>query len=385
MKILVTESQLNRCIIEEEKSCDVFNNTTTERDYDDALLNKESKRIKAMVGEMVQMTPNEYLDRCAQLEGTTLKYQYSLIDQEKVRAYSEKMSMGVKYHLPYIDYFGKQQEGRHRVLAAKMMGCEVVKIGVFNEEGQNDPYNKEIDEDKVHTLEELKGRLNDVQIDHDDVFVQYKHDWKHERDVQLFLGLYPKFSEKIQLFYACMDKLRMRKDGGSSDVFKVDPSNFVVDEDPKELTNYIWEEIVKRTNEQILYNMGYREQELSFPEVCEWLYNVNNDLDILTDLNKLVGRMLHSVSEYSFYENNRDYFSQVESEYRVEIGSGEMRVYSTDLYSWDKNIESGRELLRENRVMLSYDDPEYPEKDGQGKRIISLKNIEIYLKEFPIR
>ena len=183
MKIILRESQLEKCMLSEARGCDVFTNSTTAQDYDDVLMNLPNKQFRSMSGTIVQMTPREYFERCAQLQGNTVGDQYGILDKTKVKAIADTMSRGHKFDLPYIDYFSKEQEGRHRVLAAELHGCEVVKIGVFSEEGRPDPYTEDWDADRKHTLESLESKLSDVQVDAEGVYITYIHDWDHSRDV----------------------------------------------------------------------------------------------------------------------------------------------------------------------------------------------------------
>jgi len=381
MKIILRESQLEKCMLTETKNCDVFSTHTTAQDYDDVLLNVQGRYQRSMEGKVVQMTPEEYLDRCAQLQGNSIHTQHELLDRSKIRAFAERMSKGEKFALPYIDYYQKQQEGRHRVMAAKYMGCQVVNIGVFNEEGREDPYSEGWDEEREYTLEDLQDKLSDVFIDPQGVFVSYIHDWNHPKDVNRFLNLYPDFEGKGDLFYQRMGVLWQPE---HTNEFEFGTDHFVCDEDPQELTNYIWAEILSHTTEEQLSAMGYDgDPDMDFSEVCSWLYSVARELDVLKDLDKRVNRMLNAVFIYTFYRNNWNYFHEVSDKYHVVLESEVMKVYSTDKYMWDDRVTSGKELLEENQIQISFEEPVI--MTSHGYYLLAREDIENYLGQYPMK
>jgi len=345
------------------------------------LLNVQGRYQRSMEGKVVQMTPEEYLDRCAQLQGNSIHTQHELLDRSKIRAFAERMSKGEKFALPYIDYYQKQQEGRHRVMAAKYMGCQVVNIGVFNEEGREDPYSEGWDEEREYTLEDLQDKLSDVFIDPQGVFVSYIHDWNHPKDVNRFLNLYPDFEGKGDLFYQRMGVLWQPE---HTNEFEFKTDHFVCDEDPQELTNYIWAEILSHTTEEQLSAMGYDgDPDMDFSEVCSWLYSVARELDVLKDLDKRVNRMLNAVFIYTFYRNNWNYFHEVSDKYHVVLESEVMKVYSTDKYMWDDRVTSGKELLEENQIQISFEEPVI--MTSHGYYLLAREDIENYLGQYPMK
>ena len=380
MKILLTESQLIRALLSEAKNCDVFTDKTTAQDYDDILSQDPHRFLRTMIGSIVQMSPEEYFDRCAQLQDTTYKEQFSYLDKHKVKNIANDMSGGEQYPLPYLNYNSKQQEGRHRVAAAQLLGCKMVKIGVFYKPGFKDPYTEGSDEVQQYTLESLEDKLTDVYVDHSGVFIRYIHDWNHPKDVKMFLNLYPSFDGKYDLFYERMGRLSMPE---HTNEFEFDSDNFVVDEDPIELTNYIWSQIRAHTSQEQLNDLGYGgDDRLDFSEVCVWLNTVATELEVLLDLNKYIHTMLNSVFIYTFYKNNWDYFQEVDNKYRVEFESGVMKVYSTVEFSWDARITTGKELLESNSIELSHADPIMLER--QGHYLLARQDVEDYLKKYPL-
>ncbi len=370
---------MDKIILNEQRVCDVFTNSTTAQDYDDVLMNLHNKRFRSMSGTIVQMTPREYFERCAQLQGNTVENQYSLLDKTKIKAIADTMSKGHKFDLPYIDYFSQEQEGRHRVMAAELHGCEVVKIGVFNEEGRPDPYSENWDEDRAYTIESLESKLSDVFVDPQGVYINYTHDWEHSRDVDKFLELYPDFENKYALFYSCMDKLRLDE---YTTEFEFDIDSFALSEDPQELTKHIWAEIRSHTTPQQLYDQGYRQDDLDFQEILTLLQNVMTDYRVLFDLHKSVWRMLNSVFSYTFHKNNREYFQTVDDQYRVILEAKTMKVYSEEKYSWDDRITMGKDLLQDNNVRMTNEVPSRAE--SHGYYLLDRSDIDEYLKQYPI-
>jgi hypothetical protein len=87
MKIQLTESQIKKIFkvhLREDSSCDIFTNTTRRPDYDDVLNDITPRILKDLTGTIVKMSPDEYFQKCAQLQRTTVEEQYSYIDQRSV-------------------------------------------------------------------------------------------------------------------------------------------------------------------------------------------------------------------------------------------------------------------------------------------------------------
>jgi hypothetical protein len=264
-------------------------------------------------------------------------------------------------------------------MAAKLLGCDVVKIGVFNEEGREDPYTED-DDEKKFTLEDLENKLPDVQVDPQGAFISYTHDWNHDKEVQMFLGLYPEFEGKADLFYNRMGTLQMPE---HTNEFEFDTDNFVLDEDPIELTKYIWGEIKSHTTEEQLSDLGYGgDDRLGFSEVSSWLDSTVRAYDVLKDLHKYINTMLNSVFVYTFYENNWKYFEEgLDKEYRVVLDDKIMKIYSLAGYYWQDGIRSGKELLSENDIQISSEDPYFAE--SRGYYLLKLEDIKKYLNLYP--
>lgn len=114
----------------------VFNNTpfkpdTTTSYYNDFLNSKDLEYMQAeknRTGEIVMMTPDEYIQECAdkvfngRVDAEGLKYQRSLSRTESggslLEKYADDMKSGDKFPLCYINYADHNQEGLHRMMAA---------------------------------------------------------------------------------------------------------------------------------------------------------------------------------------------------------------------------------------------------------------------------
>ena len=122
MKILINERQHRDLVKKRMSSCNIFSSSTGVPDYDDVLYNDKGK----IVGEITTMSPDEYFDRCAQLQGTTVDKQYQLIEKPKLNNLADIIKSGEKIDLPFIDYSSGKQEGRHRAYIAKKRGCDSI-------------------------------------------------------------------------------------------------------------------------------------------------------------------------------------------------------------------------------------------------------------------
>ena len=71
------------------------------------------------VGEVVQMSPNEYFKECAdKIFGDNLDDLKDSRDDKHSKKYTDDMLNGDKFPMCYINYADRQQEGLHRMMAA---------------------------------------------------------------------------------------------------------------------------------------------------------------------------------------------------------------------------------------------------------------------------
>jgi len=81
-------------------------------------------RVKGLVGEIVYMTPDEYLEKIPYQEQTKSSIEYM----------KAKVDRGEKLPMPWLDYSGGRlsQEGRNRAYLAKELGIPEIPVLVVN-------------------------------------------------------------------------------------------------------------------------------------------------------------------------------------------------------------------------------------------------------------
>lgn len=79
------------------------------------------KYEKGKDGNVVYMTGDDYINRCINdiFQSSYESVVTRAVKPYKVHEYAEKMKQGEQFPIPYLDYVGKGQEGRHRALAYK--------------------------------------------------------------------------------------------------------------------------------------------------------------------------------------------------------------------------------------------------------------------------
>lgn len=88
--------------------------------------------IKQGKGQLVEMSPQEYMSRISyDVFGSTMERTTLGTDAEAVTKYAKMMREGTEFHVGYINYKTKEQEGRHRALAAYLNGYEKIPVWIF--------------------------------------------------------------------------------------------------------------------------------------------------------------------------------------------------------------------------------------------------------------
>lgn len=77
-----------------------------------------------------KMSPDEYMDRCSkQIFKSPIEDTHdSMENKHNIENYANKMKEGTKFYMPYIDLKINGQEGRHRAMAAKMLGAKEIPV-----------------------------------------------------------------------------------------------------------------------------------------------------------------------------------------------------------------------------------------------------------------
>lgn len=129
-----------------------FKCDTTTSYYNDFLNSKDLKYMqenKNRTGEIVMMSPSEYIDECAdkifsdRVTSEELKEQrYASKDENNgslIDSYTKAMKSGDKFPLCYLNYADNQQEGLHRMMAAGILygwdrNFPVLVVDVFDKD-----------------------------------------------------------------------------------------------------------------------------------------------------------------------------------------------------------------------------------------------------------
>lgn len=132
---------------------EVINTSKTGMSYYDDFLNKKDhdykKLAKGLKGEIVMMTPEEYIQRLGKdIFHCSRERTMRGVNWNNVKEYAAKMAAGTKFNLPFLDLANQTQEGRHRALAAAEVGATKIPILVIT---KYDPY-KELDMPKSFKL-----------------------------------------------------------------------------------------------------------------------------------------------------------------------------------------------------------------------------------------
>lgn len=121
---------------------EVINVNKTGMSYYDDFLNKKDhdykKLAKGLKGEIVMMTPDEYINRLGKdIFHCSRERVLRGVNWDNVKEYAAKMAAGTKFNLPFLDLANVTQEGRHRALAAAEVGAKKIPILVIT---KYDPY-----------------------------------------------------------------------------------------------------------------------------------------------------------------------------------------------------------------------------------------------------
>jgi len=377
MKLILTEEQF-KILMTEGQECDVFQDLTGAEDYDDVLKQDPHRFLRTLEGSIVQMSPREYLERCAELQDTSIQDQFKYIDQLKVYEIARKMAKGEKYYLPYLNYNNKHQEGRHRVRAAELLGCQMVKVAVFKKPDQEEV--SHFDSPEV-TLAEMESKYPDVYTDPQGTYVVYKHDNELNGETSKFLDLYPDVEMGFYLLDCLMGVNWLESQTNEVD-FSID--DFILDEDHPDLTNFIWEVVVGAVSEDDRKEDGIDEPSSTY-EALQLPGNWQRAYEGLRPLGQYCKNMLNSCLIHDFVYWNSDFFDDgLENGYTVELvpKAGIMKVYSDLSYSDPgRGIKSGKEFLEYHDAVMNYERSELPRDHGHYK--VRKKTIDEYITKFP--
>lgn len=118
--------------VAESKVIDV---TTTDLPHYDQLMKLPEyfAEAKGEKGTIIWMTPDEAIAKGAGIHDVLISEELRGVLPSLVDEYAEQMKAGKKFPLPVLDYKRGDQEGRHRILAAKQAGETRVPILIVEE------------------------------------------------------------------------------------------------------------------------------------------------------------------------------------------------------------------------------------------------------------
>lgn len=132
--------KLDKAHIEEQRDAyKMRDNDTISKDVKDSYLGfKVGESTTPYVDEalkdgraiIVEMSPRQYLQEVAHnvFKNATFETSIRGISPDNVQKYMKMIQQGVKFDTPYLNYKDSQQEGRHRAVAAHLLGIERIPV-----------------------------------------------------------------------------------------------------------------------------------------------------------------------------------------------------------------------------------------------------------------
>ena len=84
--------------------------------------------LKNGIGFIAEMSPDEYIDRIAMEIFHNTREASVNCDFENVKKYAKMIANGTKFDMGYLDYEKGGQEGRHRAIAARLLGIKKIPV-----------------------------------------------------------------------------------------------------------------------------------------------------------------------------------------------------------------------------------------------------------------
>jgi len=123
------------------KSTKIFQDITDLPFYDNMLKDPAYfRRAKGLSFKIKKVRPDDYIKESAKIHGGSVEAEYQMINRKLVGDYVERVKQGSKMPLPVLDYTANQ-EGRHRVAVAKLLGKRTVPVMTVNKMGQEKRWN----------------------------------------------------------------------------------------------------------------------------------------------------------------------------------------------------------------------------------------------------
>lgn len=373
MKIIITESQYRKILNEVDSDiCDIFSNQTNIPDYDSVLFNTE-KIDRDLIGQVIYMSPEEYFERCAQLGDTSVEDQYRYgSTNNTIKSLTKKVKEGVLLDLPYIDYDMWTQEGRHRVMIAKNMGCKLIPIAIFLLKGQTDPF-QEITDRLSFDVNDYK----DLKQNNGKYYVKYnKKDWYD------FIGAITSNSELFEVLLHLINYQNhtLRKNYPKSEY---EINDIIINGHDDNLHNFFVKGIVSVMDDTDLEDYEISDLNMFVEKLKKKsLEGLLEYLDIILYRHhnhpfcEYVKKMFNDVLFYMSIHGNIDYMRYLKKGFNIEIDENTYKIYI------DKNIISDisySDSMKKNLIKIGgiYD-------ESNGLYIPSkINKIDVsYLKEY---
>jgi hypothetical protein len=114
-----------------------FDPLTTDLPMYDEVINNPKYHLdkKNRSSKIEMMAPSEYLENLTKLTGrnTTVAQEIRATDPRTVYRYTKAMKRGSQFPIPVLDRLYGEQEGRHRMLAARELGLSDVPVLVIDD------------------------------------------------------------------------------------------------------------------------------------------------------------------------------------------------------------------------------------------------------------
>lgn len=355
MKVLILETQLREIVnhyyglingtnekvqLREDTSCDIFTRTTRRPDYDDTLNDVTPRIMKDLTGTIVKMSPDEYFQKCATLQRTTVERQYSYIDPNRVDALMEKINANIKVDIPMIDFINNFQEGRHRAYVAKKLGCEQIEVAVFTKSVRT------TDDDEVITIND--GKWDDVFTDDEGTFVSY--DYADRKQMEDFYSHFdsPQYG-LTEVIYDIMKGWSVwSKNIEPGPVIDIDRIKF--EKKPEKLIDLMVDVISKNIGEEEYYENKDNEGDtldmvLKYRSFDELFYEVIVDWsDRKPKIKELEDYILSMVAGiFEFIKYHEDYGSledELFKDYKLKFGDGIIKLYIDNTMEFGSSVNT---------------------------------------------
>jgi hypothetical protein len=391
MKIQLTESQIKKIFkvhLREDSSCDIFTNTTRRPDYDDVLNDITPRILKDLTGTIVKMSPDEYFQKCAQLQRTTVEEQYSYIDQRRVDSLIKKITSNIKVDIPMIDFVNNFQEGRHRAYVAKKLGCEQINVVVFTKSTR-----RPSDDDQEFTIND--GKWNDVFTDNEGTFVNY--DYTNPEQMNQFYALFD------SPMYGLTDVIYDIMKGSKSWSKSIEPGPIVdinrirFDKTPEKLIDFMIDVLSQNISEEEYYEYNDNEGEtlemsLKYRDFDYLLYDViDRWSEMKPNIEQLKNYIISMITGmYEYFKYMEDYHSldyELYKGYTIQFGEGVIKLYVADFKTFTGSVdthENFKDVLEDENEFISEYTYQYIENyiDDNDRRELFVRDIDEYLSKY---